>query len=287
MGKTSLNKAASRQKITPVLVAFILGIVLGTGVSTIYFLPQAITNWHTEANQSVATKKAPIDQAIEALTQTTSSSNKEQISNISEVDDSDIDSEKKDTQEERIRRLAKRWGIDEPNYNEAMLRLSNAGFNAFDAERIFEIESTAKYKLLDIMAKPEKPGGNSAREVWYDFSSAMRKEIGDYGYENYLQVNGQKTSVDIVSVSENSPAKVVGLNVGDQITYYAGERVFNIFDINDLTKAGPKNEPVIIEFLRDGQSQSAYIPRGTIGITSQPPSLKDFFNTGKNNRAKQ
>jgi len=47
---------------------------------------------------------------------------------------------------------------------------------------------------------------------------------------------------------------------------YAGERVFNVRDLNNLTVQGTAGESVLIEVERNGSPLQLTIPRGPVGI---------------------
>ena len=63
----------------------------------------------------------------------------------------------------------------------------------------------------------------------------LRQELGEADYERYLVATGQSISVPVRQVLASSPAEAAGLQRGDQIVGYAGERVFSLADLNRLT----------------------------------------------------
>ena len=67
---------------------------------------------------------------------------------------------------------------------------------------------------------------------------ALRNEVGDYEYEQYLAATGQSTTVAVMRVVPDSPAAIGGLQVGDEIVEYDGERVFSVFELSDTAGAG-------------------------------------------------
>jgi len=62
----------------------------------------------------------------------------------------------------------------------------------------------------------------------------------------------------------SSPAADAGLQPGDQIVRYGGERVFNSRDLIERSMEG--NGMVVVELVRDGTSMEVVIPRGPLGI---------------------
>jgi serine protease Do len=73
--------------------------------------------------------------------------------------------------------------------------------------------------------------------------------------------------VNVGNVLASSPAESAGLRSGDEIVSYAGERVFDMRELNRLTLEGQRGESVLVEVLRDGQRQQLILPRGPVGIT--------------------
>jgi S1-C subfamily serine protease len=92
--------------------------------------------------------------------------------------------------------------------------------------------------------------------------------LGDASYERYLEATGQSTSIGVQRVMEGSAGQAAGLQVGDQVIAYAGERVFRTSDLNKLILEGTPGQSVIVDVLRDGQQIQVFMPRGPIGITS-------------------
>jgi hypothetical protein len=95
----------------------------------------------------------------------------------------------------------------------------------------------------------------------------LRTELGEVEYEQYLDALGRPTSVGVSNVLASSPAEQAGLKSGDEITGYAGTRVFDMRELNRLTFEGEAGEPVIVDVVRDGQQLQLVLPRGPVGIT--------------------
>ena len=94
----------------------------------------------------------------------------------------------------------------------------------------------------------------------------LRAEIGDDEYEQYLEASGRPTTVAVNSVMESSPGAVAGLQPGDRIVSYDGQRVFNTFDLNRQTMQGTPGATVVVDIVRDGAPMQVVLPRGPIGI---------------------
>jgi len=95
----------------------------------------------------------------------------------------------------------------------------------------------------------------------------LRKELGDPDYERYLEGTGRPTTVAVSSVIESSPAQSAGLQAGDQIVRYDGERVFSMTDLTRQTMEGEPGESVVVDIMRGGNLMQVVMPRGPVGIT--------------------
>lgn len=148
-------------------------------------------------------------------------------------------------------------------------RLTAAGFSQTDAQhietRIEELRVEAMQTRYDAMRSGE-PGSVAISMV--DGSEALRTELGDSDYERYLDATGRPTRVGVSTVLASSAAQTAGIQSGDQIVSYGGERVFDTRDLNALLLEGAPGEPVIVDLERDGQPIQLVIPRGPLGITS-------------------
>ena len=101
----------------------------------------------------------------------------------------------------------------------------------------------------------------------------LRSELGDADYEKYLQAQGRPTKVGVFNVLPSSPAAKAGMQPGDQIMSYAGQRVFNMADLTDLTLQGTPGQSVTLEVQRNQQTVQLVIPRGPIGIGGVPAEV--------------
>lgn len=163
------------------------------------------------------------------------------------------------------------------NYQDRRVRaLVDAGFADDEARRIIKQESAAQFRAMQMAHEAQR------RNEAVDLSSAMsapqtllRAEIGDDSYERYLEAQGMPTAVQITQVLEGSPGNDAGLQPGDDIVSYNGERVFTIDDIRQLTLQGTAGEDVVIEIDRDGVRMQLNLPRGPVGITGTGANIRN------------
>lgn len=76
--------------------------------------------------------------------------------------------------------------------------------------------------------------------------NTLRKMIGDDEYLTYLQHTGQSWQVIIQTVFSNSAAEGAGLEAGDVIHRYDGQRVFSSAGLQLLSSQGTKGDLVDI-----------------------------------------
>lgn len=149
--------------------------------------------------------------------------------------------------------------------------LVNTGLSEDEAAYILKSESDVTLEQLnarydnqrEAFERSEPQNRPSLAQI-----NPLRAKLGDDYYENYLQANGFPTSARVSSVIESSPGYDAGLQAGDRITSYGGQRVFNLNDVANLTFQGNSGESVLLEIERNGEALQLTIPRGPIGVSS-------------------
>lgn len=147
-------------------------------------------------------------------------------------------------------------------------QLQAAGFSPGEAELIARRESELTMAALE--ARYEAGQAADAGAWWRSrgaIGETLRAELGEAGYERYLEANGRSTSVAVGSVIESSPAERAGLMPGDRITRYAGERIFGMSDLTREAMEGTPGQQVVVDIVRDGTPMQVVIPRGPLGIS--------------------
>lgn len=141
-----------------------------------------------------------------------------------------------------------------------------AGLAPGRADHILRREEELRYESMQAVFEARNSGESIDRfSTNFNPDAMLREEIGDAEYELYLKGNGRPTSVGISNVMASSPGERAGLQSGDEIVGYDGERVFSSFELMQLTMAGGEGN-VVIDVVREGSPMQIVLPRGPIGV---------------------
>jgi hypothetical protein len=146
--------------------------------------------------------------------------------------------------------------------------MTEAGFSVDRAQhierRIEELRVEAMQARYDAARRGES---DAPVEDLFDANAMLREELGEADYERYLTAMGRPTRVDVLSVLSSSAAEQAGMQPGDQIVAYAGQRVYDVRELNQALLGGEPGESVLVEIVRDGQPLQLMLPRGPLGIS--------------------
>jgi S1-C subfamily serine protease len=84
---------------------------------------------------------------------------------------------------------------------------------------------------------------------------------------------GKDNRLVVGDVLKSSAAERAGLEPGDIVQRYDGERIFNKKELRTATTQGKSGSTVAVDVERDGSLQRFYLPRGPLGITLETVSL--------------
>lgn len=147
-------------------------------------------------------------------------------------------------------------------------QLVDTGFLPSQASMIVQRESELQMEAIQARYDAERNGDPvdfwRSRNSMYD---TLREELGDADYERYLAANDRSISVSVSSVIDSSPAQSAGLQAGDEIVRYDGERVFSMTDLMREATSGAAGENVVVDIMRDGTPMQIVMPRGPVGIS--------------------
>jgi predicted metalloprotease with PDZ domain len=143
--------------------------------------------------------------------------------------------------------------------------LVEAGFTRERAEWIER--RTEELQVQAMQAQYEAQRNGRPGQGPMDIERALRSEMGDAEYERYLGATGRPTEVQVFDVLASSSAERAGLQAGDQIVSYGGTRVFDMRDLESLSREGSASETVTVEVKRAGQTVTVQVPRGPLGVS--------------------
>ncbi len=148
-----------------------------------------------------------------------------------------------------------------------------AGFEPGDAEYLANRWGQQQMDLLYLRDQAIREGWIDTpryEQVAGDIRSgddSIREELGPDAYDRFLFATGRANRVVLNSVIDSSPAQSIGLQPGDRVIAYDGNRIFSGRDLRTATTAGEPGASVVIEIDRDGQRLELDIARGPIGVT--------------------
>lgn len=148
-------------------------------------------------------------------------------------------------------------------------RLIRGGFAPDRAEWIRNKVDALRMEELQARYEAQRTGSAwpaDPRDVAF-VDRKLREELGDPDYERYMRAFGRATVVAVGGVFAGSPAATAGINPGDEIVSYGGERVFTQDDLNAYILEGAPGESVVVEIDRNGQRLQVVVPRGPMGVT--------------------
>lgn len=172
--------------------------------------------------------------------------------------------------ESRTRQRAAQAAAPADDIERRRAALTTAGFAPDRADWILQRESELRMEAMRARFEQMRngdPTGPFNRAESPD--SLLRAELGDAEYEMYLDAVNRPTSVGVSRVLASSPAQSAGLEAGDRITHYDGERVFSTFDLTRQAIAGEPGESVVVGIERDGVPMQVVLPRGPLGIATR------------------
>lgn len=111
-----------------------------------------------------------------------------------------------------------------------------------------------------------KPRYHRERQQYMNAVTSLRGEVDDDVYDRLLYTLGRANRVVVRDTMQNSIAAQYGLQSGDQIVEYAGQRIFNIGELSALVSQGESGVMTLVKVKRDGEIYDIYLPRGPLGI---------------------
>ena len=151
-----------------------------------------------------------------------------------------------------------------------VVRLVAAGLSPDRAEWLTKRESELQMEQMQLIFDARQAGESLDRfDVRLDPDRALRAEIGDLEYEQYLEADGRSTSVQVGTVLESSPGQRAGIQAGDEIVAYDGQRVFSYGELSNQTMNAEAGRSVVVDIVRGGVPMQVVVEAGPIGISNR------------------
>ena len=156
----------------------------------------------------------------------------------------------------------------------------DAGFDSGQAAYLNQITAEAAIQQLYLLDRAVREGWMGSQRYYEERDripgslNALRAELGEAAYDRYLYALGRPNRVTVRNVMANSAADQSGLQAGDVLYRYAGERLFSRRELRSATRSGQLGEAIPVEVIRDGQRLQVYIPRGPLGVRMELSSNK-------------
>jgi len=184
------------------------------------------------------------------------------------------------TLEQRLDELTQAKPADDPppspvaqSHKSDAESLTAAGFDPNEAEYLATRWGQQQMDLLYLRDQArregwiETPRYEQTAQDLRSGSDSIREELGPEAYDRFLYATGRANRVVLNSIIDSSPAQTIGLQPGDTVLSYDGQRIFSFTDLRTATTAGEPGAPVVIELNRGGQRLELEIARGPIGVT--------------------
>ena len=155
-------------------------------------------------------------------------------------------------------------------------RLESAGFTPEQVAHLQSRQAEAEMQWIELDDRARREGWfgttryNEEMATLPNGANIIRGELGDDAYDKYLFASGRPNRIAVGSVIRTSPAERAGLQPGDIIMTYAGEKVFSSQQLTSLRSGGDRGETVAVGIVRDGQAMLISMPRGPMGVQTQP-----------------
>ena len=156
----------------------------------------------------------------------------------------------------------------------------DAGFDSGQAAYLNQITAEAAMQQLYLRDRAVRESWMGSQRYYEERNripgslNALRAELGEEAYDRYLYAVGRPNRVTVRNVMANSAADQSGLQAGDVLYRYAGERLFSRREFRSATRSGQLGEAIPVEVIRDGQRLQVYIPRGPLGVRMELSSNK-------------
>jgi len=118
---------------------------------------------------------------------------------------------------------------------------------------------------------------NKERQQYLNAVTKLRDEVDDDVFDRLLYALGRANRVVIKDIMQNSVAGQYGLQGGDSIIEYDGQRIFNSNELSSLVTQGGSGVMTLVRVKRGGEILDIYLPRGPLGIRMSATRIKPII----------
>jgi hypothetical protein len=155
--------------------------------------------------------------------------------------------------------------------------LEGAGWTPGEIRRIrlrWEEYEMAKLEVENDRAR-KVPGWKHLGKRSFQIEAELRRDLGDENYGAMRYATSQPNRVILSELLGTSPAAAAGLEPGDEVISYDGQRIFTASALKYLTVADVPGALTEMRVLRAGEEHRFFVPRGPLGtrleVTSRAP----------------
>lgn len=158
--------------------------------------------------------------------------------------------------------------------------LVDAGMVESDVKRVTDLYETMEMDRLVLRDQAMREGWMGSDRFRNEMDNLdqrvenLRNDLGDGAYDALLYASGRPNRVYVSGTLGNSPAAQAGIQAGDAILRYAGERIYSWTDLRQATGKGDANEVVPVEIDRNNKRLEIYVKRGPLGVRLDQQSVK-------------
>lgn len=153
---------------------------------------------------------------------------------------------------------------------EALARLG------YPRDRIQQLKAqveAVEMEKLQLRTRARREGWARSGRLYREIKAldeALRQKLSPAEYDITLYATGRNNRLEVTDTLADSPAALAGLQPGDTIVRYDGERVLAPQTLYRGTAKGEPGELVSLQIRRDGETLTLYVPRGPLGTRFRP-----------------
>lgn len=108
------------------------------------------------------------------------------------------------------------------------------------------------------------------REQLRELDQQLTEQLTADEYDLMLYATGKHNRVEVTDTISDSAAGIVGIQAGDVIVSYDGQRIFAPTTLYSATAEGNLGEMTEVIIERNGERITLYVPRGSLGVRFKP-----------------